>query len=486
MISREGLCADDEVVGLDSGNLVVRTAQTWAHDNLVPLNVSLEITQRCNIRCVHCYNFDRDQPRHAAQAAPATSPGGACGDPSAGGDDQHELSSDEIVALMGDLRAAGCLFLSLTGGEVFSHPELFRFLDRARELNLAVQLLTNGTMLRPGVTGRLAKYPNLMGVSVSVYGATAEAHDRITQVVGSFTRTWAGVDRLRAAGVAVRVKFIVMRDNAHEVDAMMALASGHDLPFSVDLTITARHDGTAGSLATRIGREQLEALCRGPLRPLIPLGPRVAPPPEASTCNCARGNCAISARGEVYPCISVPWSAGNVRRQPFAAIWRDSPVFAQIRGLTLKDFGECAPCAHRAYCSRDRGAAYNATGDYTDVDPFVCATAELTHRLVDEAAGARPSPRPRRSTAGHRTKRRERGKKPPVAPFSPRGESSPHGSRRDEGARRGRVPDVGFRVAAGPGGVGGVPGRGAGGPGGGGSHRQARAGGTQGFCGWPV
>jgi len=275
---------------------------------------------------------------------------------------------------------------------VFSHPDLFAFLERARELNLAVQLLTNGTLLRPGVARRLASYRNLMGVSVSLYGASAAVHDGITQVQGSFARTWAGVERLRAAGVTVRLKFIVMRQNAHETQAMIDGATARGFPYLIDMTVTARHDGSAGSLNAQIDRQQLEDLCRGPLRPLLPLGRRPPPPAEQFNCNCARGNCAISARGEVYPCISVPWSAGNVRDVPFAEIWRDSPVFNRIRGLTLADFPKCAPCPHRGHCTHDRGAAFTATGDYTAADPFVCATAELAHRLSDEQAATATEP----------------------------------------------------------------------------------------------
>ena len=150
-------CRDEEVIGPTRADakLLISEAQEWAHARMVPLNVTIEITQRCNIRCLHCYNFDRDLPAQA--------PAGACGEP-------QELSTDEILGLMGDVRAAGCLFLSLTGGEVLSHPQLFTFLDRARDLHLAVQLLTNGTLLRPGVAGRLAGYRNLLGVSVSLYG----------------------------------------------------------------------------------------------------------------------------------------------------------------------------------------------------------------------------------------------------------------------------------------------------------------------------
>jgi AdoMet-dependent heme synthase len=382
MISRNARCRDEDLIGVSPAAPIVRTAQDWAHDNLVPLNVSLETTLTCNIRCVHCYNFDRDQPRSSSLRDTAHP-----SDPSVGcAVERPELSTDEILSLMGDLREAGCLFLSLTGGEVLSHPDLFAFLERSRELNLAVQLLTNGTLLRPGLAKRLGDYDNLMGVSVSLYGATSAVHDAITQVRGSFARTWAGVERLRAAGVAVRLKFIVMRQNAHEAQAMMDGATARDFPYMIDMTVTARHDGTSGSLEARIDGGQLEALCRGPLRDLLPIGLRPPPPPAEFNCNCARGNCAISARGEVYPCISVPWSTGNVRDRPFIDIWRDSPVFNQIRGLTLADFPKCAPCPHRGYCTHDRGAAFNATGDYTSADPFVCATAEIVHRMVKDGA----------------------------------------------------------------------------------------------------
>ncbi len=94
---------------------------------------------------------------------------------------------------------------------MLTSPHLFPVLDRARELNFAVQVLTNGTMLHPGVAARLAGYRNLLGVSISLYGATPEVHDGITQIPGSWRRTWDGARRMRQLGVAVRLKFIVMR-----------------------------------------------------------------------------------------------------------------------------------------------------------------------------------------------------------------------------------------------------------------------------------
>jgi radical SAM protein with 4Fe4S-binding SPASM domain len=376
-------CEDQASAGPDpSGKALVSRVQDWAYRNIVPLNASIELTLRCNIRCLHCYNFDRDEPRAAC--------------------DQPELSTEEILGVMGDLRAAGCLFLQLTGGEALSHPQLFTFLDRARELNFAVQLLTNGTMLRPGVAARLAAYENLQGVSVSVYGATPEVHDSITQIQGSWRRTWDGIERLQRLGVTVRLKFPLMRQNAHEAGAMRANAEARGLPQLVDVIITSRHDGTHGSIDTRVDSAQMEALYRGPLRDLALRG-RSPLTEDSFPCNCARGNVAISATGDVQPCVAVPWTAGNIREQPFAEIWKSSPVFQEIRGLRMADYKKCAPCDHKTYCFRNRGAAWTASGSYTGTDPFVCSTAEIAHRLADEDAAekaAAPAVRARLAVVG--------------------------------------------------------------------------------------
>ena len=184
-------CQDEIVVGTQASYELFSHMQGLAAARTIPLNVSLELTLNCNIRCLHCYNLDRDDPHQQQHAA--------CG---SGNADRRkpDLSLDEILQLLSDLRDAGCLILGLTGGEVLTYPHLFAVLDRARELNLAVQLLTNGTMLQPGVAARLASYRNLLGVSISLYGATPEVHDGVTQITGSFRRTWDGAQRLRAAG----------------------------------------------------------------------------------------------------------------------------------------------------------------------------------------------------------------------------------------------------------------------------------------------
>jgi MoaA/NifB/PqqE/SkfB family radical SAM enzyme len=147
-----------------------------AYDHCIPLQVTLELTLRCNIRCTHCYNFDRDQPRPASGA---------------------ELSLEEIRALMDDLRRAGTLFLSLTGGEAMVHPRFWEIADEAAARGFALQVLSNGTLLTEAACDRLA----------SVSASTARGRRRTTRSRKSrdpSSARWRGRDGSWPAGCVSR------------------------------------------------------------------------------------------------------------------------------------------------------------------------------------------------------------------------------------------------------------------------------------------
>jgi radical SAM protein with 4Fe4S-binding SPASM domain len=348
------------VAASDGGVLAELAAK--AYDACVPLHASLELTTRCSLRCVHCYNFDRDEAR------PASAP-------------PSELGFEAIRVLLAELKGEGTLFLSLTGGEALLHPRFWDVFAEAGRLGFATALLTHGALLDEETCRRLAGAPQLWGVGVSFYGATAATHDATTRRAGSWAASAAGVRRLAALGAAVSVKFILMKGNAGEAEAMVAWAEREGWPWTADPALTARYDGTTGSLAERVDVEQLAALYRGPLAGMLGKGPS-EPTDDEFRCNCARGNVAISSTGEVWPCIAAPWSAGRLREGGgFGRIWRESPVFRRIRGLRVADFPTCAPCALKAWCRRSPGVAYLATGDYTSADPWTCREAALRSSL---------------------------------------------------------------------------------------------------------
>jgi radical SAM protein with 4Fe4S-binding SPASM domain len=325
----------------------------------IPISVMFEVTLRCNIRCVHCYNFDRNAPRPVSE----------------------ELAPEEVFDLLRQVREEGCLFVAFTGGEALVHPRIWDYIAEAGRRSMAVRILTNGTPLTDRVVDRLAAFEHLQGLDVSVYGATPETHDAITCVPGSFARTWAGIRRLRARGIRAKVKFVLMRSNAHEAAAMIAQAEAEGVPFLVDAHITARYDGTDSSLSQRPVRAQLEALYRGPLRRFLEEA-GLGRGPQPLRCNCAIDRAAIMANGDVYPCVAAPLAGGNVRRQTFREIWRHSPVFERIRALREEDFRACHPCPLRPWCQREAGQSYLASGEYTGVDPWFCEEAEVVRAVL--------------------------------------------------------------------------------------------------------
>lgn len=333
---------------------LIRRFDAAAYERLVPWSATLELTLRCNLRCVHCYNFDRDAPRPTGRP----------------------LTRAEWFDVLEQLRAAGCAHVGLTGGEAMMHPEFFALLERAGRLALAASVLTNGTGLTDAAVERLARADHVDEVGLSVYGAVPTTHDAVTQVRGSFERTMRGAERLSAARVPVVLKYMVMDVNAGETEAFIRMAEARGTAWRADTYLRPRHDGDRAVTRRRASDEQLERLYRGPLRDRLPRG-------RDLQCGCARSNCAVTAVGDVYPCIAVPWRCGNVRERPFREIWEHSPQFAEIRALRTEDFSSCSPCALKSVCGRSPGPAYILTGDYTGVDPWICGDAEIRRRAVE-------------------------------------------------------------------------------------------------------
>lgn len=340
-----------------------------AFDKCIPLNITFELTLRCNLKCVHCYNFDREQPYLPLKKR------------------EEELSDDEVFRILGELRDEGCLYLALSGGESLVHPRILDFTRAAAELGMMVTIKSNGLLLDAEWARKLADH-GAASVEISLYGARPETHDPFVKSPGAFARSTAGAAAARDAGLSVKLSYVLTRRNAGEVEQMIALGSQLAIPYTFDPQITARYDGSRTD-ELPVDEATLEALYRGPLRHLVP--PAVENPSSVQ-CACARSVAGISAFGEVYPCIGAPVASGSLRRQSFHEIWTGSPQLNWIRGLRLDDFAACKSCEHIAHCRRSSGTIFANTGLYTGPaqvgDDWTCMEAGVLHRLHDEAPRA--------------------------------------------------------------------------------------------------
>ena len=162
-----------------------------------PVSATLELTRRCNLRCVHCYLGDQAEQHRLKD---------------------RELAAAAMKAAVSEWAQAGCLYLTLTGGEPLLRPDFPEIYRHARERGLVVTVFTNGTLVTEEIAGLFREFPPRK-VEISLYGATAATHDGVTGVPGSHARAWAGIRRLQGAGVRVALKTVLMKSNLAEREA---------------------------------------------------------------------------------------------------------------------------------------------------------------------------------------------------------------------------------------------------------------------------
>jgi len=302
----------------------------------VPLSVQVDVTYRCNERCVHCY-LDHD--------------------------DHGEMTTAELMDVLDQLAEAGVFFLCFSGGEVLMRMDFFRILEYARSLLFCVKVKTNAFMIREKEADRLREL-GVQAVQASIYSHRPEVHDAITKLPGSLKRSIAGMRLLREGGMKTIIANVLMRSNLNDYAGVKALAKELGAEYTIDPTITPKMDGDRSILPLGIGGEDLrQAFRNGDL--VGNVEEFCAPPPavdddvlDGLPCSAGHTACYISPYGDVYPCVQFPLPSGNVRKQKFLEIWRHSPQMNEVRSIHARDLPVCSTCTHLGSCTRCPGLAY--------------------------------------------------------------------------------------------------------------------------------
>ncbi len=174
-------------------------AATGSRDLRAPLYVAWQITNECNLACLHCIE--------------ESGPGKAFRD---------ELSEREIFAVLEQLMGSEVPYLSFSGGEPMVHSRFFEMVQYVCERRGQLKIETNGHYLSSENCARLAQL-GVKAVQVSLDGASRETFNRM-RVRGDFDTAVAGIRRLHAAGVPIEINYSPTRFNMHEVGAAVDLA----------------------------------------------------------------------------------------------------------------------------------------------------------------------------------------------------------------------------------------------------------------------
>ena len=322
--------------------------------------VSWNTTKRCNLSCKHCYR--------------ESGPGETV---------EEELTTAEGLALIKQMNKAGFKLLILSGGEPLLRSDIFEFVRMAKQEGMIPAMGTNGTLLTKEAAREL-KDSGLRGIAISVDSLDKDYHDEFRGMKGAYDQTQLGIENALEAGLRVQINLTLTEKNESEFEKMVDFYEKRGVhaihPFF--LVPTGRgEDMEEDSLKKEAYFHMIRKVLEKQGKTSIELKPTCAPQfmamakdmgiEQRFTRGCLAGisYCSVLPKGEVNICPYLGVEAGNVRQQPFDVIWKEAPVFKQLRDFSAYE-GECGKCEYIGLCGGCRARAYYYNKSYMAQEPW--------------------------------------------------------------------------------------------------------------------
>ncbi len=329
-----------------------------------PLFAVIELTERCNLRCKHCYIHDPARDREVQS---------------------KELTTEQWYGVFDELAEAGCLWMTWTGGEILLRSDFVALYRYAKAKGFLITLFTNGTLLTPELVDFLREwYPQC--VEITLYGVTAETYEKVTGVRGAFVSSIGAIEALAAAGIPLRLKTAVMTLNKDELPAMY--------DYAASLGIDFRHDGVLrptfhGKDISGLRLPAAETVSLDFVRPTAVESFMTAYQMSADAArsnplydpgrlyNCGAGfrSFHIDPYGQLTGCHMVREPSYDLRTGSFQEGW--DGFLADQRSMRItKDF-PCVHCELMGLCQRCPAFSELENADPETVVEYACAVAHL-------------------------------------------------------------------------------------------------------------
>jgi radical SAM protein with 4Fe4S-binding SPASM domain len=299
----------------------------------------------------------------------------------------QELTTEEGRHLIDQVvRAKPGIFI-ITGGDPAQRPDHKELIACAAQQGLRVAFSPSATPKLLGCDFKELKDLGVARMSLSVDGACRETHNAFRGVPRSWDWTMEAISRAHAAGLPLQINTTFTKHNIAELERFPALLEAFKpATWSVFLLVPTGR-GKVSDLLT--GQEiedlfeRLYALSQKAPYPIkttegqhyrrvvlqhIRAGDREAPGGTMGV-NDGKGFVFISHIGDICPSGFLPYVAGNVRRDELIEVYRQSPIFRELRDSSLLK-GKCGRCEFKDICGGSRARAYAMTGDHLAEEPF--------------------------------------------------------------------------------------------------------------------
>ncbi len=339
--------------------------ENQAFEQRIPVKATVELTYGCNLRCVHCFN-----PTHKARG---------------------ELSTQDFYRMIDQLAQKGCFVITFTGGEMFMRKDTFEILTYAKKKGFAVILFTNATLITPDRADQIQTLQPLR-VEISIYGATPETYERVTQIPGSFGRFLKGVKLLRERQVPLLIKMPAMTLNQHEVKQAKALVEGWGIRFIYSTEITPRQDGSVEPLQYRMTPQdliQLDQEILGEWEGVTQEEEKCQAGEGLFRCGCGKSSVAVTPYGEMNLCINFPVPQYDLRTGDVSQGWK--ALVEYVDSASPSQAYECPSCDVRDYCRQGPVDAWLETGDFSPCLPYFKELATSEKQIYETSDSKQPS-----------------------------------------------------------------------------------------------
>ena len=364
--------------------LIVIWSETVMNFERAPMLVIWEVTQACDLACVHC----------RASAQPERHP--------------QELSTQEGFRLLDEIRSFGEPLMVFTGGDPLKRPDLYDLIRYSVSLGLRTNVTPSATPLLTADAIENFKEAGISRLAISLDGPDAATHDDFRGIPGTFDRALFALRHARDIGLDTQLQTTVTRRNMARLPELAEIArevrtrmwslfflivtgralEGDDLdaaeyeqvfgfmyelsktaPFGIKTTeamhyrryvaqrIKAEHGATENENAKGVAW-------------------------RTAGVSDGKGFVFVSHTGEIFPSGFLPITGGNVLRDSLVDVYQNSALFRTLRDTTQRG-GKCGVCEYQKICGGSRSRAYACTGDFLAEDP----RCTYQPHLADAVAG---------------------------------------------------------------------------------------------------
>ena len=337
-------------------------------DNPKLISLQIELTSKCNERCLHCYIPHENKI--------------------------SDIDSALFYDVLEQCKNMGLLNLTLSGGEPMLHKDFCKFLSKCKEYDFSVNILSNLTLLNDEILFEM-KANRLSSTQVSLYSMNPKIHDEITQMKGSFEKTKNAILKLVENDIPLQISCPTMKQNKNCFIDVINLGKELKVRVVTDYIMMAKSDQTTENLKNRLSLDEVsKVLCEiiendeSYQKYIIDSDINKSEKRDISNdtlCGVCISSICMIANGNVYPCPG--WQSyvvGSVKKMTLKDIWENSERVKYLRGLRKKNFPQCLNCPYKAFCAMCmvRNANENPEGDPMKINEHFCKVAELNRKIV--------------------------------------------------------------------------------------------------------